>query len=145
MNARSVFAFYLSPMPAAAVFAPVIGGGMLSQDPVGAFFILLILLWVTQTVLAIPLRWARMRRGWAPSPLGDTLIGLVATAAPAIGFVAWLFAIYHWRYGPVLPGLGIAIMVAMGAMTGLTYWFLCHRRSPVPRHDFGELGGRSAG
>jgi hypothetical protein len=144
MNTRSVFAFYLSPMPAAMVFAPVIAGDTLSQDPVGMFFILLLILWGMQMALAVPMRWIRAWRGRAPSPIGDTLIGLFAAAAPAMGFTTWVLLAFRWRWLPVIPILGAAIFVVMGAMTGLTYWFLCHRRSPVPplRHDLGELGGR---
>ena len=131
---RPTAAFFLAPVPAAALLAPVIASDTLNHDAIQVFFILLLTLWTTQLVIAVPLRHFRARWAWRASAVSDTIVSLIATGLPALAYGSWHVGLHGRRlYG--LAVISVMVFAVMGAITGLTYWFMCNRRTATVRRQ----------
>jgi len=127
-------AFFLAPMPAAALLAPVVASDTLNQDAIQVFVILLLTLWTTQLVIAVPLRYLRARWAWRASAVSDTIVSLIAAGLPMLAYGSWHVGVYGRRlYG--LAVISVMVFAIMGAITGLTYWFMCNRRAATVRRQ----------
>jgi len=122
-------AFFLAPMPAAIVGALVswVSGGFPRPVPLAIFYLLL--LYGAQIILGLGIR-AYLLRTDRRSLVEFTIGGLLMTSVPAAPYLVWAMAKHP---APTATALFVfALWSALGAMTGLCYWFLAHRHGGKP-------------
>lgn len=121
-------AFFLAPVPAAIVGAIVswASGGFPRPVPVAIFYLLL--LYGTQIVFGLAI-CAYLLRTNRRSLMQFGIGGLLMTSIPAALYLTWATAKHP---SPAANALFVfALWSVLGAMTGLSYWFLAQWRKGV--------------
>lgn len=113
-------AFLLAPFPAAVLGAAIsfFTGGF--PRPVSVLLFYLLIFYAAQLLFGIAIRlWLRRRSSTAAGSFA--LGGLLMIALPAIPYLGWA-ATLKGQYASAIYFM--ALLLACGALIGLTYWWL---------------------
>jgi len=121
-------AFFLAPVPAAIVGALVSWASGGFPRPVSLAIFYLLLLYGTQIVFGLAI-CAYLLRTNRRSVMQFGIGGLLMTSIPAAVYLAWATAKHPASAANAL--FVLALWSALGAMTGLSYWFLAQRRKGI--------------
>jgi hypothetical protein len=116
------WAFVLAPIPAALVPSLL----SIARRPLAAFLVFLLILWATQLVFGVALRWFLARRG-ALDWRAQILVGGVMTGLPTAAYLAWAL-VEPGRITPLIALVIQVFMMVLGAVTGLFHWLLVRGR-----------------
>jgi heme A synthase len=117
-------AFFLAPVPAAIIGALVSWASGGFPRPVSVAIFYLLLLYGTQIIFGLAI-CAYLLRTNRRSVMQFGIGGLLMTSIPAALYLAWATAKHS---GPAANALFVfALWSALGALTGLCYWFLAQR------------------
>jgi hypothetical protein len=126
---RELRAFLLAPIPAAALGAIVswASGGFPRPASVAIFYLLL--LYAAQLLFGVAIH-AYLLRTNRRSAAGFTIGGTFMTAIPTIPYMAWAITT---DLGPTSTGFVVLVLwLLLGALTGLTYWWLTRQTLDQP-------------
>jgi heme A synthase len=117
-------AFFLAPVPAAIIGALVSWASGGFPRPVSVAIFYLLLLYGTQIIFGLAI-CAYLLRTNRRSVMQFGIGGLLMTSIPAALYLAWATAKHS---APAANALFVfALWSALGALTGLCYWFLAQR------------------
>lgn len=131
-------AFFLAPLPAAAIGASVswASGGWPRLDTLFVGYTLVI--YAAQLLFGLAIAALLLRKGRG-SPGGFALGGALMIALPAVPYLFW--SVDRNPHQQALAPTLLALWLLMGALTGLTAWCLI-RREAKPSPLSGDAGLR---
>jgi hypothetical protein len=127
---REIRGFFLAPLPAAVLAALVSWSTGAHPRPVSIVIFVLLLFYAVQLVIGVLIRALLVRHNMT-SRLFFSLGGLAMTAIPAVPYIAW--APFKQGYAPSFALITLVLVLAYGAITGLTYWRLARPDQQVRR------------
>ena len=122
-------AFLLAPVPAAVVGGTVSWATGGWPRPVSLMLFYLLLLYAAQLLFGLAIRTFLLRSGNGTA-LGFALGGALMIALPAVPYVIW--GVSRHPHQLASAPFVLTLWVVMGAITGLTAWFLTRTRAPPP-------------
>jgi hypothetical protein len=122
---KQASAFLLAPVPAAVLGSIVSWSTGGYPRPFSVILFYLLLFYCVQLVFGLPLRLLLAKRG-RDSAMAFGAAGIAMVALPAIPYMAWAMSRPQdaAQTGPIV----LVMWLALGGITGLTYWWLIRNR-----------------